>query len=84
MDINLSGKTALVTGGSVGIGRAIALALARCGADVAINFFKNDQAKTSDEIRAMGRQAPAFIWTPPTAPRSTRRLPRPPRNWAGT
>ena len=60
MEINLSGKTALVTGGNVGIGRAIALALARCGADVAITFFENDQAKTADEIRAMGRQAPCL------------------------
>jgi 3-oxoacyl-[acyl-carrier protein] reductase len=60
MDINLSGKTALVTGGNVGIGRAIALALARCGADVAITFFKNSQARTADEIRATGRQAPCL------------------------
>ena len=60
MEINLSNKTALVTGGNVGIGRAIALALARCGADVAITFFENDQAETADEMRAMGRQAPRF------------------------
>ena len=39
MDINLAGKTALVTAGSVGIGRAISLALARCGADVALTYF---------------------------------------------
>jgi NAD(P)-dependent dehydrogenase (short-subunit alcohol dehydrogenase family) len=37
--INLAGKTALVTGASIGIGRATALALARCGADVAITYL---------------------------------------------
>lgn len=36
--INLKGKTALVTGASRGIGRAIALGLARCGADLIVNY----------------------------------------------
>lgn len=39
--MRLKGKTALVTGSGRGIGRAIALKLARCGADVVINFFRN-------------------------------------------
>ncbi|RKO66525.1 3-oxoacyl-[acyl-carrier-protein] reductase [Desulfofundulus salinus] len=55
----LDGKKAIVTGASRGIGRAIALALARAGADVVVNF--NGQAAAAEEvvtrIREMGRQA---------------------------
>jgi 3-oxoacyl-[acyl-carrier protein] reductase len=39
MDLQMNGKTALVTGGSAGIGKAIAFALAREGVDVAICTF---------------------------------------------
>ena len=41
---DLSGKVALVTGGSRGIGRAIALELAGRGADIAFNYFRNHKA----------------------------------------
>jgi len=57
MEINLKGKTALVTGGNIGIGRAISLALARCGADVAITYFDHDEEAVKT-IRAMGCQCP--------------------------
>jgi len=44
--LNLEGKSAIVTGGSVGIGAAIALKLAECGANVAINYRKHkDEAE---------------------------------------
>jgi 3-oxoacyl-[acyl-carrier protein] reductase/pteridine reductase len=55
----LSGKTALVTGGARRIGRAIALALANAGADVAITYRTSgdDAALTVREIAALGRNA---------------------------
>jgi enoyl-[acyl-carrier protein] reductase III len=54
-----SGKTALVTGSGRGIGRAIALHLARNGADVVVNFFRNraPAEQTAAEIGKLGRRA---------------------------
>lgn len=52
------GKKALVTGGSRGIGKAISLELARRGADVAVNFVKDEEAagRTAGEIGDLGRR----------------------------
>ncbi len=59
---DLSGKTALVTGSSRGIGRAIALALAAQGADIALHFNSDENAaqETARAIEALGRRAPVF------------------------
>jgi len=56
MNFGLAGKTALVTGGGRGIGRAIALALAKEGVDVAI-ANRHPYDETIKELRAMGSKA---------------------------
>jgi len=58
MSNELCGRVALVTGASRGIGRAIAIALAKAGADVAVNFVsRHAEAKeTCSEIEAVGRR----------------------------
>jgi len=60
--IDLTGKAALVTGGSRGIGKAIGLRLARQGADVAFSYRGNAEAAkaTADEIESIGTRALAI------------------------
>jgi meso-butanediol dehydrogenase / (S,S)-butanediol dehydrogenase / diacetyl reductase len=54
--MSIDGKVALVTGGGPGIGRAIALRLARDGADVGIADLKQEAVHAvADEIPALGR-----------------------------
>lgn len=59
--MTLDGRTALVTGGGRGIGRAIALGLATDGADVAIGYRRDTDAalQTVADVEALGRRAVA-------------------------
>src|SRR2546426_4411779 len=59
--LSLDRKVAVVTGGSSGIGRAIALAYAAAGADVAVTYRTNRRGadETADGARAAGRRAGA-------------------------
>ena len=58
----LNGKVALVTGASKGVGKGIALALARAGCDVAVNYHSDEAGAeaTVAEIAALGRRAIAI------------------------
>lgn len=61
IEIDLSGKVALVTGAGRGIGKAIAVALAQAGADVCVTARTESQINnTASEIRAKGRSALAI------------------------
>lgn len=62
MKISLEGRVALVTGASRGIGRAIALSLAETGADIAVNYRRDDNAAadTVAKIEKLGRKARAY------------------------
>jgi NAD(P)-dependent dehydrogenase (short-subunit alcohol dehydrogenase family) len=60
--MELSGKVAMVTGGAIRVGRAIALALADAGANIILNYNSSAEAaeRTAAEIESLGREALAF------------------------
>ena len=62
MQIRLDNKVALVTGGNTGIGRAVCLAFADAGADIAVGWYEQEGAAQSlaEEIAAKGRKAALF------------------------
>ncbi len=63
MDLGLKGKVALITGSSRGIGKAIALELAKNGCNIVVNDIdpsKNEAEKTVEEITALGVEAIAI------------------------
>ena len=58
LQINLSGKIAVVTGASGELGRVIVRTLANCGADVAIHYLRNQEkaSELAKEVESMGRR----------------------------
>lgn len=62
MKIDLSGRTAFVTGGNLGIGRGVARALAECGVDVALSYYshREEGEETVRMIEDIGRKAWCF------------------------
>ena len=59
--MSLEGKHALITGGSRGIGRGIALKLAESGVNVAINYVQNKTAASDTLAQVRERGADGFI-----------------------
>lgn len=75
--IDLSGRVALVTGSSRGIGRSVALRLAEAGADVVTHYLtsRNGARETADRIAKLGRRA-AVVKADVTEPSDLRRMVR--------
>ena len=61
--MNLKDKVALITGGTTGIGRAISLALAKEGCNIAVNYFVGPEEADAfaKELETLGVKAKAFM-----------------------
>ncbi|MCA9837369.1 MAG: 2-dehydro-3-deoxy-D-gluconate 5-dehydrogenase KduD [Trueperaceae bacterium] len=57
---SLEGKVALVTGGATGIGQAIALEMARAGADIAVTENRHSATETVQAVKALGKEGKAY------------------------
>lgn len=68
-DRPLTGRTALVTGGAKGTGRACCLRLAQAGADVAINYLTSEEeaGETAELVRQIGGRS-LWLWRGPFQP----------------
>ncbi len=77
LSYNLQGKVALISGASRGIGAAIALRLAREGADIVINYQSDEKSaqEVAQKVRALGRQA-LVIQADVSQPEPVRRMVR--------
>lgn len=60
----LKGRKALITGGDSGIGRAVAIAFAREGADVAISYLPSEQSDADDLVNIIGSAGGKFVTVP--------------------
>lgn len=58
---DLNGKVALVTGGTVGLGAAMALALAEAGSDLILVTYTDTERETQDKIEALGRRVHTIV-----------------------
>jgi meso-butanediol dehydrogenase/(S,S)-butanediol dehydrogenase/diacetyl reductase len=59
--MSINGKVAVVTGAGQGIGRGIALRLAKDGADIAVvDLNEEKMSAVADEVKALGRKATTF------------------------
>ena len=77
---SLEGKTALVTGASRGIGRAIAVELAAAGAAVVVGY-RSGQEEAEEVAREIGGRA---VQADVSDPESARRSSRPPATWTSS
>lgn len=67
----LAGRKALLTGGDSGIGRAVAIAFSREGADIAINYYPTEEPDAQDLARLLRGEGRKVVLIPATSPMPT-------------